>query len=200
MENMDFGSGGSTMIQYIPTVDDLPPQQQTLDRQMGSNTRSEPVGRGEVPPAGPGAIPLFQDEKTSDQNNNMMDFSSSIADVMPSASFDDEGDRAPGGVNSSTYVSPTSNRVTAVSPGMIGASPSKKSGNPLGLTDEQFQAAVAGLVALAAFSKPVQDKLADTIPKFMSEAGEMSTTGMAVTAMLVAVLYFFALKFLKNQV
>jgi hypothetical protein len=34
----------------------------------------------------------------------------------------------------------------------------------------------------------------------MSEAGEMSTTGMAVTAMLVAVLYFFALKFLKNQV
>jgi hypothetical protein len=196
MENMDFGSGGSTMIQYIPTVDDLPPQQQTLDRQMGANTRSEPVGRGEVPPAGPGSIPLFQDEKTSDQNNNMMDFSSSIADVMPSASFED----SPGGVNSSTYVSPTTQRVTAVSPGMIGAAPSKKTGNPLGLTDDQFQAAVAGLAALLAFSKPVQDKLADSIPKFMTEAGEMSTTGMAVTALIVAALYYFALKFLKNQV
>jgi hypothetical protein len=196
MENMDFGSGGSTMIQYIPTIDDQSPQQpQSIDRQMGSNTRSEPVGRGEVPPAGPGAIPLFQDEKTSDQNNNMMDFSSSIADVMPSASFED----SPGGVNSATYTSPTTQRVTAVSPGMIGATPSKKSGNPLGLTDEQFQAAVAGIAALLAFSKPVQDKLADTIPKFMSEAGDLSTTGMAVTALLVAALYFFALKFLKNQ-
>lgn len=198
MENLDFGSGGSTMIQYIPSVDDLPPQQQTnIDRQMGSNTRSEPMGRGEVPPAGPGSTPLFQDEKTSTQNNNMMDFSSSIADVMPSASF--ENDEAPGGVNSATYTSPTSQRVTAVSPGMIGATPSKKTGNPLGLTDEQFQAAVAGIAALLAFSKPVQDKLADMIPKFMSEAGNLSPTGMAVTALLVAVLYFFALKFLKNQ-
>jgi hypothetical protein len=197
MENMDFGSGGSTMIQYIPTIDDLPPQQpQSLDRQMGSNTRSEPVGRGEVPPAGPGALPLFQDEKTSDQNNNMMDFSSSIADVMPSASFEDD---TPGGVNSATYTSPTTQRVTAVSPGMIGSSPAKKTGNPLGLTDEQFQAAVAGIAALLAFSKPVQDKLADSIPKFMSEAGELSTTGMAVTALIVAALYYFALKFLKNQ-
>jgi hypothetical protein len=195
MENMDFGSGGSTMIQYIPTVDDLPPQQPALERQMGSNTRPDPVGRGEVPPAGPGAVPLFQDEKTSDQNNNMMDFSSSIADVMPSASFED----SPGGVNSATYTSPTTQRVTAVSPGMIGAPPSKKSGNPLGLTDEQFQAAVAGIAALLAFSKPVQDKLADSIPKFMTEAGEMSTTGMAVTALIVAALYYFALKFLKNQ-
>jgi hypothetical protein len=33
----------------------------------------------------------------------------------------------------------------------------------------------------------------------MSEAGELSTTGMAITALLVAALYFFALKFLKNQ-
>ena len=200
MENMDFGSGGSTMIQYLPTIDDLPPPapEPIMDRQMGVQTRADVIRPGEVPPAGPGAAMFI--EKTSEANNNtMMDFSTPISDVMPSASFDMD-DSAPGGVNSAAYVSPTSNRVTAVSPGMIGATPSKKTGNPLGLTDEQFQAAVAGLAAVLAFSKPVQDKLADTVPKFLSEAGDMTPTGMAVSALLAAVLFYFALKFLKNQV
>jgi len=200
MENMDFGSGGSTMIQYIPTIDDLPPPapEPIMDRQMGIQTRADAIRPGEIPPAGPGAV-MFNEKTSEASNNTMMDFSTPISDVMPSASFDMD-DSAPGGVNSAAYVSPTNNRVTAVSPGMIGAPPSKKSGNPLGLTDEQFQAAVAGLVALATFSKPVQDKLADSIPKFLSEAGDMTPTGMAVSAMIAAVLFYFALKFLKNQV
>jgi len=200
MENMDFGSGGSTMIQYIPTIDDLPPPapEPIMDRQMGIQTRADAIRPGEIPPAGPGAV-MFNEKTSEASNNTMMDFSTPISDVMPSASFDMD-DSAPGGVNSAAYVSPTSNRVTAVSPGMIGAAPSKKSGNPLGLTDEQFQAAVAGLVALATFSKPVQDKLADSIPKFLSEAGDMTPTGMAVSAMIAAVLFYFALKFLKNQI
>jgi hypothetical protein len=202
MENMDFGAGGSTMIQYIPTIDVEPPRDDltpsgppdlSFDRQMGTQTRNESVTRGEVPPGGVGAS-LFI-EKTSEQAN--MDFSTPLSDVMPSASFD--ADDAPGGINSAAYVSPTNQRVTAVSPGMIGATPSKKTGNPLGLTDEQFQAAVAGLAGLAAFSKPVQDKLADMVPKFLSEAGELSSTGMAVSALVAAIIFFFALKFLKNQ-
>jgi hypothetical protein len=199
MENMDFGSGGSTMIQYIPTIDDLsaPAPEPIMDRQMGIQTRADTIRPGEIPPAGPGAV-MFNEKTSEASNNTMMDFSTPISDVMPSASFEMD-DSAPGGVNSAAYVSPTSNRVTAVSPGMIGAPPSKKSGNPLGLTDEQFQAAVAGLVALATFSKPVQDKLADSIPKFLSEAGDMTPTGMAVSAMIAAVLFYFALKFLKNQ-
>jgi hypothetical protein len=211
MENMDFGSGGSTLIQYIPTVEPEAPAPPSgdfsfggrsegppsIDRQMGIMTRNEGPVRGEVPPAGPGAA--FMNEKTSaPDNNTMMDFSTPLSDVMPSANFDGD-ESAPGGVNSATYTSPTTNRVTAVSPGMIGATPSKKSGNPLGLTDEQFQAAVAGVAAVIAFSKPVQDKLADVVPKFMSEAGNLSTTGMAVSALIAAVLFFFALKFLKGQ-
>jgi len=208
MENMDFGSGGSTMIQYIPNVDDLPPPapEPIMDRQMGVQTRADTIRPGEVPPAGPGAImfgegpgALMFNEKTSVANNNtMMDFSTPISDVMPSASFDMD-DSAPGGVNSAAYTSPTSNRVTAVSPGMIGAPPSKKSGNPLGLTDDQFQAAVAGLAAVLAFSKPVQEKLADVVPKFLSEAGDMTATGMAVSALLAAIVFYFAFKVLKNQ-
>jgi hypothetical protein len=111
---------------------------------------------------------------------------------MPSAAFDS--------VDSATYNSPTTQRVTGVSPGMIGAPPAKsESKNPLGLSDEQFQAAIAGLAAVISFSKPVQDKLADMVPKFLSEAGELSSTGMAVTAILAAIIFYFALKLLKNQ-
>ena len=198
MENMDFGSGGSTMIQYLPTIDELPQQPEpVMDRQMGIQTRADTIRPGEVPPAGPGAV-MFNEKTSVANNNTMMDFSTPISDVMPSSSFDMD-DSAPGGVNSAAYVSPTSNRVTAVSPGMIGASPSKKSGNPLGLTDDQFQAAVAGLAAVLAFSKPVQDKLADVVPKFLSEAGDMTATGMAVSALLAAIVFYFAFKVLKNQ-
>lgn len=178
MENMDF-SGSSQILQYIPTIEEQP-SEPPIDRM-------EPVGtrRGtdelRVPPP----------EKNSAQIE--MDFSTPISEVMPSAAFDS-------GVDSATYNSPTTQRVTGVSPGMIGAPPSKsESKNPLGLTDEQFQAAIAGLAAVAAFSKPVQEKLADMIPKFLSEAGELSSTGMAVTAILAAVIFYFALKLLKNQ-
>jgi hypothetical protein len=198
MENMDFGSGGSTMIQYLPTIDELPQQPEpVMDRQMGIQTRADTIRPGEVPPAGPGAV-MFNEKTSVANNNTMMDFSTPISDVMPSASFDMD-DSAPGGVNSAAYVSPTSNRVTAVSPGMIGASPSKKTGNPLGLTDDQFQAAVAGIAAVLAFSKPVQEKLADMIPKFLSEAGDMTATGMGVSALLAAVIFYFAFKVLKNH-
>lgn len=179
MENMDFNNS-SQILQYIPTIEEQP-SEPPIDRMDPVGTRR---GTDElrVPPP---------PEKNSAQLE--MDFSTPISEVMPSAAFDS-------GVDSATYNSPTTQRVTGVSPGMIGAPPSKsESKNPLGLTDEQFQAAIAGLAAVAAFSKPVQDKLADMIPKFLSEAGELSTTGMAVTAILAAVIFYFALKLLKNQ-
>lgn len=123
-----------------------------------------------------------------------MDFSTPISEVMPSASFDPMAD-----VSGPTYNSPTTQRVSGVSPGMIGAPPPKTQGYPLGLTAEQFSAAIAGLAAALAYSAPVQEKLAEMIPKFLSDAGSLTTTGMAITAALVAVLFFFAMRFLKNQ-
>jgi hypothetical protein len=178
MENMDF-SGNTQILQYIPTIEEQP-SEPPIDRMDPVGTR-----RGtddlRVPPP----------EKNSAQLE--MDFSTPISEVMPSAAFDS-------GIDSATYNSPTTQRVTGVSPGMIGAPPSKsESKNPLGLTDEQFQAAIAGLAAVAAFSKPVQEKLADMIPKFLGESGDLSSTGMAITAILAAVIFYFALKLLKNQ-
>jgi hypothetical protein len=179
MENMDFGSGGSQILQYIPTIEEQP-SEPPVDRM-------EPVGTRR----GTDDLRVPHPEKNSAQIE--MDFSTPISEVMPSAAFDS-------GVDSATYNSPTTQRVTGVSPGMIGGPPTKSdSKNPLGLTDEQFQAAIAGLSAVVAFSKPVQDKLADMIPKFFNEAGNMSSTGMAVSALLAAIVFFFALKLLKNQ-
>jgi hypothetical protein len=75
----------------------------------------------------------------------------------------------------------------------------KSSKNPFGLTDEQFQAALAGIAAVAAYSKPVQDKLSTMVPKFLGENGEMSVTGMVVTALVAAILFYFVKKFLDER-
>lgn len=74
--------------------------------------------------------------------------------------------------------------------------PSSKK-NPLGMTDEQFLAALAGLAGVIAFSKPVQGKLSTMVPKFLGESGELSTTGMAVTALVAAIIFYFARQFIK---
>ena len=68
-----------------------------------------------------------------------------------------------------------------------------KSNNPMGLTDEQYTAVIAGLCGLAAFSKPVQEKLIDMIPSMLKEGtDDLSATGMAIMALVVAALFYFA--------
>jgi hypothetical protein len=79
------------------------------------------------------------------------------------------------------------------------AASSRSSKNPFGLTDEQFQALLAGVASVIAFSKPVQGKLSTMVPKFLGESGEVSTTGLAVTALLAAIIFYFAKQFLKDR-
>jgi hypothetical protein len=50
-----------------------------------------------------------------------------------------------------------------------------------------------------AFSKPVQEKLSTMVPKFLSESGDMSTTGMVVTALVAAIVFYFARQFIDKQ-
>jgi hypothetical protein len=80
-----------------------------------------------------------------------------------------------------------------------GTTSPSSSKNPFGLTDEQLNAVIAGLAATVAFSKPVQNKLADLIPKFMSDAGDLSVTGMLATAFFAAVVFYVVTKFMKPQ-
>ena len=187
IENLDF-DGSSDILQYIPQVEP-DQQQQSPDQQQssfGPPAELQPVyqTRAVEQPE------LFKAEIKPPQIE--MDFSTSIADIVPSADFDS----AP--TMGGPYKNPQNNRVAALSLDNASAGPAPSSSkNPFGLTDEQLNAAIAGIAAVAAFSKPIQNKLADLIPKFMSDTGNLSATGMLATAFIAAVIFFIVHKFAK---
>jgi hypothetical protein len=122
----------------------------------------------------------------------LMDFSTPISDIVPSAEFES----APPTVGG-PYKNPQNNKVVSLSLDNTTAGPAPKTGNPFGLNDEQFHAAIAGIAAVVAFSKPVQNKLGDMIPQFTQPGGDLSTTGIAVTALIAALAFYVLMKFLK---
>jgi len=67
-----------------------------------------------------------------------------------------------------------------------------ESKNPLNLTDDQMIALVAGAAAALAVSKPVQDKLVTSVPKFLNEQGARSMIGLASTGLVAAVVFYIA--------
>jgi hypothetical protein len=189
IENLEF-NGSSDILQYIPQVDPEQPRQQPDQQSQGSfgpPMELQPVyqTRAIEQPE------LFKAEIKPPQIE--MDFSTPISDVVPSADFD------MGPSMGGPYKNPQNNRVAALSLDNASAGPvsSSSSKNPFGLTDDQLNAALAGVAAVAAFSKPVQNKLADLIPKFMSDSGNLSATGMIATAFIAAVIFFIVHKFAK---
>lgn len=79
------------------------------------------------------------------------------------------------------------------------AEPKKSdSKNPMNLTDEQYNAAIVGIVCVIAFSDPVQNKLANLIPQFVNDNGTRSSTGMAITGASAALIYYFGNRMLKR--
>lgn len=101
-----------------------------------------------------------------------MEFSSSIQDVM-TAPID-----APPVMQSNDTVYETKKS-------------SGSSGYPLNLSKQQVEALVAGVAAIIGVSGPVQDKLGDMIPSFFNDMGKLSPTGMAVTVLVVAIVFYF---------
>ena len=63
--------------------------------------------------------------------------------------------------------------------------------NPMGLTDDQMTALLVAACTAAAVSKPVQDKLVTSVPKFLNEQGSRSAFGLAATGAVAAVLFYF---------
>lgn len=182
IENLDFGS--SDILQYIP---EIPDEEKSMPQDVIPPPTPQFKGTGQVE-----NFPFVPNETEKNPAQIQMDFSTPISDVVPSASFDNESPiQGP-------YKSPTTQRVTALSAdNLVADTPSAKK-NPFGLTDEQLQAAVAGLSAVLAFSKPVQGKLSDLVPKFLSDAGDLTTTGMVVSALVAAVVYYILFKIMKN--
>jgi hypothetical protein len=129
----------------------------------------------------------FAPEKNVDESQ-MADFSTPIEEVM----------QGPGGMIQDEVMGPPmptqGNKKTARKTESKGSSK-----NPFGMTDEQFTAAIAGLAAVIAFSKPVQGKLDSMIPKFTGEGGDLSLTGMVVSALVAAIVFYFAKQFLAEK-
>ena len=70
------------------------------------------------------------------------------------------------------------------------APPQPEKKNPLNLTDEQLTALVVAVCAAAAVSKPIQDRLATSIPKFLNEQGGRSVVGLAATGAVAAIIFY----------
>lgn len=72
---------------------------------------------------------------------------------------------------------------------------STKKANPMNLTDDQMQALVVAACTAVAISKPVQEKLASTVPKFLNAQGSRSMVGLASTGLVAALIFYFAKRY-----
>ena len=79
------------------------------------------------------------------------------------------------------------------------AAQASSASNPLNLNDDQLQAAIAGVAAVAAFSKIVQSKLGEVMPTAFEMDGHLSTTGMALTAFIAAVIFYLLKNFVVKR-
>ncbi len=181
------------VLTYDPNMDTMstpiePSVNEELARQALSRNEEAPSERKSSVPTG-----LLAPEKNLDESQ-MADFSTPIEEVMPGPGrmLQDEVMGPPMGPSAMMQ----GNKPT---PRDGGETKGAKSKNPLGLTDDQFLAALAGVAGVIAFSKPVQGKLSTMVPKFLGESGDISTTGLAVTALVAAIIFYFAKQFLKDR-
>lgn len=126
-------------------------------------------------------------EKNMSQNKETMD-STPIYDLMNPPAMANEEPRMQGVMPQMTAPNPQAAFMPAP---MTQTQPTTESKNPLNLTDDQMIALVAGAAAALAVSKPVQDKLVTTIPRFLNEQGSRSVVGLASTGLVAAIVFYF---------
>ena len=132
----------------------------------------------------PSKSAFLEPEKNIRQSKQTMD-STPIHDIMMDAPMMTDEPRMQGMMPQMTAPQPQG--------GYMMAEPKVKqpeSKNPFNLTDDQMIALVAGAAAALAVSKPVQDKLVTSIPKFLNEQGGRSMIGLASTGLVAAVVFY----------
>jgi hypothetical protein len=139
---------------------------------------------------GEGMVPLhdnpstsFKHEKNVGQSKETMD-STPINDIMMEPPMMTDEPRMQGVMPQMTAPQPQGAYPVPQAP----SEPEKK--NPLNLTDDQLTALVVAACTAAAVSKPVQDRLATSIPKFLNEQGGRSMVGLATTGVVAAVVFY----------
>lgn len=139
-------------------------------------------GEGMVPISQNQSTAFIPPEKNVSQNKETMD-STPINDIMmePPMMTDQ----------------PKMQSMQMAAPDPQGAYPSPNgqaekpaSKNPMNLTDEQMTAVLVAACTALAISKPVQDKLATSIPKFLNEQGGRSMVGLASTGVVAAIVFY----------
>src|SRR6056300_2086561 len=139
---------------------------------------------------GEGMVPLndnpstsFTTEKNMSQSKETMD-STPINDIMMEPPMMTDEPRMQGMMPQMTAPQPQG----SYAPQQAEKPESK---NPLNLTDDQMTALFVAVCTAVAISKPVQDKLVTSIPKFLNEQGGRSMVGLASTGLVSGIIFFF---------
>jgi hypothetical protein len=175
---LTYDPDASTLISEIPPSSELSVNEelarQALSRAPEEGSKTVPTG-------------LLRLEKKVDESQ-MADFSTPIEELMQN---DIQG--------AGPYIPQQPQQAPSASRSNSPPSSKKAAGNPFGLTDEQFQAALAGIASVVAFSKPVQSRLRTMVPKFVGESGDVSLTGLAVTAIVAALVFYVIKKYVVDK-
>jgi hypothetical protein len=154
---------------------------------------SEQVNTMNLADDGEGMVPLndnpsvaFTPEKNVSQSKETTMDSTPINDIMMEPPMMTDEPRMQGMMPQMTAPHPQGAYPSPQAP----PQPEKK--NPLNLTDEQMTALVVAACTALAVSKPVQDRLATSIPKFLNEQGGRSMVGLATTGAVAAVIFYIA--------
>jgi len=136
--------------------------------------------------ASPNHEAFSQHEKNVSQNKQTMD-STPINDIMMEPPMMMDEPKMQGMMPQMTAPQPQGGYAM---PQQEQKAPESK--NPFNLTDDQLIALIAGAAAALAVSKPVQDKLVTSVPKFLNEQGSRSMVGLASTGLVAAIVFYFA--------
>jgi len=175
---LTYDPDASTLISDIPVEQEVPLNEEiareALKRDPQTSSKSVPTG----------LLKNYQPEKNVDESQ-MADFSTPIEEVMQNEIMGSQ--MAPSAAVQRRHEEPQERKKAAAT------------GNPFGLTDDQFQAALAGAASVVAFSGPVQSRLRTMVPKFVGESGEVSLTGLAVTALVAAIVFYIIKKYVIER-
>jgi hypothetical protein len=73
---------------------------------------------------------------------------------------------------------------------------SSKQQYPFNLKKDQVEALIAGLAGVIGFSDIIQNKVIDMIPQALNESGKLTLTGLGITAVIIAVIFYFLRQFI----
>ena len=194
--NLNESNEGMTFLsqqtQPPPPPASSPPQQQQQSQQPPDTNLSYSA-----------EIPTEQKNNNSNKQNTMD--STPLADIMSSNEVmepmvaQDPRMIGPSVLPPVNAQAAMQHQVQQVQPQNTSVKGSANGNNPMNLTDEQMQALFVGVCATIAFSRPVQDKLANFVPQFVGEDGGRSAAGMAVTGLVAAVVFYFGQRMVLNR-